>query len=101
MDLERQLRENLAAREPDADFEARVMAGLARQRTAAPRRQHKWRWTAALAASALAAATGLQWYAVQQREARAHQQMLLAMQITSFELNQLQQRLTRNEQQEQ
>lgn len=93
MDLERQLRESLAARDPDTDFEARVMAGLARQRTA-PRRLRRWRLPAALAASVFAAAAGLQWYSLQQREARAHEQMMLAMQITSFELNQLQQRLT-------
>jgi hypothetical protein len=100
MDLERQLRENLAAREPDGDFEARVMAQLARQRVAKPVHRRNWRWTAALAASVVAAASGLQWHAVQQREARAHAQVLLAMQITSFELTQVQNKLTRNEEQE-
>ncbi len=100
MDLEQQLRESLVARDPDADFEARVMAQLARQRSAAPGRRRKWRLPATLAASVVAAAFGLQWYAMQQREARAHDQLLLAMQITSFELQQLQQRLNRNETQE-
>ena len=61
MDLERQLRENLAAREPGEDFEARVMAALARQPTAKPVGQRNWRWPAALAASVLAVAAGLQW----------------------------------------
>ena len=100
MDLERQLRESLAARDPGADFEARVMTQLARQRSATPGRLRRWRLPAALAASIFAAAFGLQWHAARQREARAHEQVLLAMQITSFELNQLQRKLTDREMQE-
>ena len=96
MDLERQLREGLAAREPGADFETAVMARLA-QRRAVPVRRHGWRVPAALAATVLAAAFGLHWYLVQQRQAHTHQQLLLALQITSYELNQVQQKLAPND----
>ncbi len=58
-----------------------------------PRRA--WRVPAALAASVIAAAFGLHWYSVQQREAQAREQLLLALQITSYELNQVQRRLVR------
>jgi hypothetical protein len=37
---------------------------------------------------------------VQQREAHARDQLLLALQITSFELNQVQQKLVRTDKQE-
>ncbi len=52
---------------------------------------------AALAATVIAAAFGLHWYAVQQREAHAQAQLLLALQITSYELDQVQQKLVRND----
>jgi hypothetical protein len=100
MDLERQLRDSLAARDPDGEFEARVLARLAHQQSGPPHRIRSWRVPAALAASVFAAAIGLNWYFVQQRDARAHQQLLLAMQITSLELTQVQQKLTRNGPQE-
>lgn len=99
MDLERQLRDSLAPREPGAEFESAVMAQLARRQAAPPRRRG-WRLPAALAATVLAAAFGLHWYVVQQREARAHQQLLLALQITSYELNQVQRKLVPNDTQE-
>ncbi len=102
MDIEDRLRESLAAREPDQDFDARVMARLAAGATAIakPQRRFAWRVPAALAATVFAAAIGLHWYSVQQREAHTRDQLLLALQITSFELNQVQQKLVRTDKQE-
>ncbi len=99
MDVEQRLRESLAARDPGTDFDTAVMTRLARQQAAPPRRR-AWRVPAALAATVLAAAFGLHWYAVRQREARAHEQLLLALQITSYELNQAQLKLVRYDIQE-
>jgi hypothetical protein len=103
MDIEDRLRESLAAREPDQDFDARVMARItagAASAATTKQRRFTWRVPAALAATVFAAAFGLHWYSVQQREAHARDQLLLALQITSFELNQVQQKLVRTEIQE-
>jgi hypothetical protein len=62
--------------------------------------RRSWRVPVALAATVLAAAFGLHWYSVQQREAHAREQLMLALQITSYELNQVQRRLARTETQE-
>lgn len=104
MDIEQRLRESLAAREPAEDFEDAVMARLAKAHAgaatapAAPRsRRPVWRWTAALAATVMAAAFGLHWHAEQQRAARNHEQLLLALAITSYELDQVQQKLVRTD----
>jgi len=99
MDLERQLRDSLAARDPGAEFESAVLARLP-ERGAAPARRDRRRWPMALAATVLAAAFGLHWYGVQQRSASAHRQLLLALQITSYELDQVQQKLVSNGTQE-
>ena len=99
MDIERQLRESLAAREPPADFESAVMARVqkaARQGTAA-RHALAWRVPAALAATVLAGAVGLHWHAEQQRTAHDREQLKLALAITSHKLNEVQQRLVRSE----
>src|SRR5689334_14177560 len=98
MDIEQRLRGSLAARDPGASFDDAVMARLAQQKVAAvqPRRRD-WRVPAALAATVFAAAFGLHWYSVQQREARVREQLVLALQITSFELNEVQRRLVRTE----
>jgi hypothetical protein len=104
MDIEDRLRESLAAREPDQDFDARVMARITAGAKATPalkpQRRFAWRVPAAIAATVFAAAFGLHWYSVQQREAHARDQLLLALQITSFELNQVQQKLVRTDKQE-
>ncbi len=102
MDIEDRLRESLAAREPDQDFDARVMARITAGAgaVAKPRRRFAWRLPAALAATVFAAAFGLHWYSVQQREAQTRDQLLLALQITSFELNQVQQKLVLTDRQE-
>jgi hypothetical protein len=100
MDIEQRLRESLAAREPGADFEDAVMARLGQpQRAAAvvPRRRPVWRWTAALAATVFAAAFGLHWHIERQRAAHNHEQLMLALAITSYELDQVQQKLSRSD----
>lgn len=101
MDIEQRLRESLAAREPDSDFEEAVMARLGqapRFGTTRPRRRPVWHWTAALAATVFAAAFGLHWHVERQRAAHNHEQLMLALAITSYELDQVQQKLTRNDQ---
>ena len=100
MDVEQRLRAGLTAREPGPDFESAVMTRLAQQHAQPPRRHRAWRVPAALAATLLAATFGLHWHFENQRGAQAHQQLLLALQITSFELNQLQHRLVPNDVQE-
>src|SRR5262245_36143360 len=97
MDIERQLRESLAARDPGAAFDDAVIARLARPR-AQPRRA--WGVPAAVAGRVLAATFGLQWHFERQREARAGEQLLLALQITSYQLDQVQRRLARDDRQE-
>ena len=97
MDIERQLRESLAARDPGEEFDNAVLARLARPQ-AQPRRS--WRVPAALAATVLAVAFGLDRYLAQQREEHAGQQLLLALQITSYQLDQVQRRLVRDDMQE-
>jgi hypothetical protein len=102
MDIEQRLRGSLAARDPGEAFDDAVMARLARQQATPgvqPARR-SWRVPVALAATVLAAAFGLHWYSVQQREAHAREQLMLALQITSYELNQVQRRLARTETQE-
>jgi hypothetical protein len=91
MDIEEHLRAALAPREPRPGFDERVMTRLKVGRPAPVRRS--WRIAAALAATLVGAAFALHWQLVQQRERQAGQQLLLALQITSSELNQVQQKL--------
>lgn len=99
MDIERQLRESLAAREPPADFESAVMARVQKvpRQGGTSRRAPGWRVPAALAATVLAGAVGLHWHAGQQRAAHDREQLKLALAITSHKLNEVQQRLVRSE----
>jgi hypothetical protein len=98
MDIERQLRDSLAARDPGAAFDDAVLARLAHAPTQS--RHRYWRVPAALAATVLVAAFGLNWYLTQQRQARAGEQLMLALQITSYQLNQVQRKLARTDTQE-
>ena len=91
MDIERQLRDSLAARDPGAEFDDAVLARLALARQRAPRRT--WRVPAALAATLVLAAVGVNWHLTQQRQAQAGEQLKLALQITSYQLNQVQRKL--------
>jgi hypothetical protein len=102
MDIEQRLRGSLAARDPGASFDDAVMARLVQPQAvvAVQPQRRTWRVPAALAATLLAAAFGLHWYSVQQREAHVREQLMLALQITSYELNQVQRRLVRTETQE-
>jgi hypothetical protein len=100
MELEQRLRQSLAAREAPAGFEAAVLARVAQRPGSAAlpdRRGLAWRWPAALAATVLAAAFGLHWYAEQQRASRNHEQLLLALAITSHALDEVQQKLIRTD----
>jgi hypothetical protein len=99
MDIEQRLRESLAAREAPANFEDAVLARLGQQpvvATTPPRRNTVWRWPAALAATVVAATFGLHWF-IQQQATRNHEQLMLALAITSYELDQVQQKLTRDD----
>jgi anti-sigma-K factor RskA len=100
MDIEDSLRRALRAEEPPPDFAQRVLAqvqakGPARSPTGSLAR---WRVPVALAASlfVVAVTVGI---VQQQREARRRhsaQQLAIALEITSSQLNQVQQRLNRN-----
>ena len=94
MTIEQRLRESLARREPPADFADAVLARVRAQPAAAPlRRATMWRIPAALAATVLCAAVGLHWYAEHQQAAKSRDQLLIALAITSHQLDQVYQKL--------
>ena len=97
MNIEDTLRTTLRPEDPGPEFTARVMAGIDAGKQ--PRQKRRWRLPLALAASVLVAAFGLvmlQQQAEQRRIESAQQQLRLALEITSEQLNQVQQRLARN-----
>jgi hypothetical protein len=98
MDLESRLRAALRPEDPGAEFTAAVMSRVSAPRPAA-KPARRWRVPAALAATLFAAAFGLHWHVMQQREA-AGRQLALALEITSHELNEVQKKLVRNGSQE-
>jgi hypothetical protein len=103
MELETRLRDALAPQDPGPAFAAGVIARIALQPPAVARRATAWRLPASLAASVLVLALGLRWHGEQQRHQRmafAHQQLVLALSITSAELDSVQKKLTRNDSQE-
>ena len=98
MNIEDTLRTALRPEDPGTDFTARVMARID---AGEQQRQKQGRMLPmALAASVLVAAFGmvmlLQQQAEQRRIESAQQQLRLALEITSEQLNQVQQRLARN-----
>ena len=97
MNIEDTLRTTLRPEDPGPEFTARVMAGIDAGKQS--RQKRGWRLPLALAASVLVAAFGLvmlQQQAEQRRIESAQQQLRLALEITSEQLNQVQQRLARN-----
>ena len=97
MNIEDTLRTTLRPEDPGPEFTARVMAGI--DAGEQQRQKRGWRLPLALAASVLVAAFGLvmlQQQAEQRRIESAQQQLRLALEITSEQLNQVQQRLARN-----
>lgn len=96
MNIEDSLRDALRPEDPGAQFTARVMAAV----SAAPRRRYsRLQLPLALAASLVATAIGLtlmHQQAEQRRGETARQQLVLALEITSAKLNQVQQRLARS-----
>ena len=102
MDIEQSLQAALRPVEPGADFAAGVLARIAVEKQARQRRV-RWQMPLALAASLIVAVVGLK-IVMQQREAQrietARQQLALALEITSSQLNSLQQKLNPNESKE-
>jgi anti-sigma-K factor RskA len=99
MDIEEALRHALRVEEPSPDFTRAVMDRVAGQ---TPVRRARWRMPLALAAAVLVAAVGLG-ILQQQREAQRLQsarQLAIALEITSSQLNQAQQRLSRRQNRE-
>lgn len=97
MDIEESLRRALRAEEPPPDFTSRVMAKVAT--AAQSRRRARWQLPLALAASVVLAVVGLG-IVRQQREAQqlhSAQQLAIALEITSSQLNQVQQKLNRKQ----
>lgn len=103
MTLERQLQEALRAEDPGEDFTRAVLARVAAAKKTAPPARTRgglaW-WPSALAASVLATGIGLQALHVQVQQQRAREagmQLAMALEITGYELNEVQRRLDRPE----
>jgi len=100
MDLEHQLRAALQPQEPGPDFMADVMARVQAQskatQPASAGRLHAWRAPLAMGATLALRAVGVNWHLGQRRAEKASADLVLALQITSFELSQLQEKLAPN-----
>jgi hypothetical protein len=99
MDIEKQLEAALRAQDPGPAFTHAVLARV-RQPAIAQRFATRWRLPVALAASVLMALVGtwlIDHQLQQDRMIVARQQLALALEITSEQLNQVQQKLSRNE----
>ena len=97
MDIEESLRRALRVEEPPPDFTQRVMARVNAQSQA--RRRARWHLPLALAASGVLAVVALG-IVQQQREAQrlqSAQQLAIALEITSSQLNPVQQKLNRGQ----
>ena len=96
MNIEDSLRDALRPQDPGTQFTTRVMAAV----NAAPhRRRMRLQLPMALAASVIVTAIGLallHQQAEHRRGEAARQQLVLALEITSEKLNQVQQRLSRS-----
>lgn len=93
MDIEDSLRRALRAEEPPPDFTARVMAKVSAASLA--RRRARWQLPLALAASVALVAVGVGIVQRQREAQRLHsaQQLAIALEITSSQLNLVQQKL--------
>jgi len=103
MDIEKQLEAALRAQDPGPDFTATVMARLVQQPVINMRATTRWRLPVSLAASVLLTLVGawlIERQLQQDRIVVATRQLALALEITSEQLNQVQQKLSRNESQE-
>lgn len=95
MKIEESLRQALRAEEPRADFTNRVLTQVSANAQAP--RLRRWRLPAALAAALVMATIGLG-VMQQQREAQrlnSAQELAIALEITSSQLNQVQRMLNR------
>lgn len=92
--FERELREQLTAREAPAGFAARVMARVERKKK--PAWAPAWRWAAAMALVAAAAAGSVEHAREQRMEGeRARAQVMLALRITGTTLRDVRERVAR------
>jgi hypothetical protein len=97
MDIEKSLQLALRPEEPSPDFTSRVMARVAAESQLS--RRARWRVPAALAASLVLLAVGLGLVQQQREVQRLHsaRQLAIALEITSSQLNQVQQKLNRKQ----
>jgi hypothetical protein len=96
MDIEKSLQLALRPEQPPPDFSDRVMARVATQSKS---RRSRWQLPLALAASLVVVVAGLG-ILQQQREAQrlqSAQQLAIALEITSSQLNHVQQKLNRTQ----
>lgn len=103
MDIEKQLGNALRAQDPGTAFTAAVLAKLAREQAVGTRAAPRWRLPVSLAASIVMTVAGawlIERQLQQDRVVLASQQLALALEITSEQLNEVQQKLSRNEAQE-
>jgi hypothetical protein len=102
MDIEKQLEAALRAQDPGPAFTRAVLARV-HARTNPVRATKRWHLPASLAASVVLALLGVlfvQRDIQQQRLAYNHEQLVLALAITSAELNHVQQKLSPGQSQE-
>ena len=99
MDIEKELALALRAQDPGPDFTRAVVARLARPAPQVLRPARRWRLPASLAASVLMVSVGT-WlvdrHLQQQRVIEASEQLAVALAITSAQLNNMQQKISRN-----
>jgi uncharacterized integral membrane protein len=103
MDIEKQLEGALRAQDPGPAFTAAVLAKLSQPAVMTQRPASRWRLPLSLAASVLAAVLGgllIERQLQQNRIEAASEQLVLALTITSQQLNEVQQKLSRNDSQE-
>ena len=96
MDIERELRAALRPQEPGPEFTAAVLRRV-EKRASDAKRFSTWRIPVSLAASLALVFAGVRLIGYQQQQDQAayvHQQLVQALAITSYELNQLQQKIS-------
>jgi ABC-type nickel/cobalt efflux system permease component RcnA len=99
MHIEKDLVSALRAQDPGPDFTKAVLARVARPSAPAVRPASRWRLPMSLAASVLVMTFGA-WLVdrqlQQQRNVAAGEQLAMALAITSAQLNNVQQKISRN-----
>jgi hypothetical protein len=100
MPIENDLAGALRAQDPGPDFTKAVLARVARPPALVVRKAVRWRLPVSLAASVLLVTMGswlIERQLQQQRNVEAGEQLAMALAITSAQLNNVQQKISRND----